>query len=238
VCGDQPSPHKPRLVVSHSTCPPLSSSTHAHSLLHSFVLGTAVINTTQSLWRGVVIRSKCHSRALHGALSGWAQVTERTAVRVRVVHQLVRGKTHSLLRHVITAMRASIVDTKWRRVAATRKGDNLTAQGLRQILIGWSSMLPSNSVLQSHARSDEHRATVLASTFRRRTLLHAWLKWRAHCRYTQLLVQRVRIIWSRHYQIVAACVFCSWTGSWANTRLEKNVANSVCRRDRGQEPQT
>jgi hypothetical protein len=41
VCGGQPSSHKPRLVVSHSTCPPLSSSPHAHS----FVLGTAVINT-------------------------------------------------------------------------------------------------------------------------------------------------------------------------------------------------
>jgi hypothetical protein len=41
VGGGQPSPHKPRLVVSHSTCPPLSSSPHAHS----FVLGTAVINT-------------------------------------------------------------------------------------------------------------------------------------------------------------------------------------------------
>ena len=43
VChgGGQPSPHKPRLVVSHSTCPPLSSSPHAHS----FVLGTEVINT-------------------------------------------------------------------------------------------------------------------------------------------------------------------------------------------------
>jgi hypothetical protein len=41
VCGGQPSPHKPRLVVSHSTCPPLSSSPHAHS----FVLGSAVINT-------------------------------------------------------------------------------------------------------------------------------------------------------------------------------------------------
>ena len=41
VCCGQPSPHKPRLVVSHSTCPPLSSSPHAHS----FVIGTAVINT-------------------------------------------------------------------------------------------------------------------------------------------------------------------------------------------------
>jgi hypothetical protein len=41
VCGGQPSPHKPRLVVSHSTCPPLCSSPHAHS----FVLGPAVINT-------------------------------------------------------------------------------------------------------------------------------------------------------------------------------------------------
>ena len=41
VCGGQPSPHKPRLVVSHSTCPPLSSPPHAHS----FVIGPAVINT-------------------------------------------------------------------------------------------------------------------------------------------------------------------------------------------------
>jgi hypothetical protein len=41
VCGGQPSPHKPRLVVSHSTCPPLSSSPDAHS----FVIGPAVINT-------------------------------------------------------------------------------------------------------------------------------------------------------------------------------------------------
>ena len=127
-------------------------------------------------------------------------------------------------------MRASVVDTKWRRVAATRKGDNLTAQGLRQILIGWSSMLPSNSVLQSQARSDEHRATVLSSTFRRRTLLHAWLKWRAHFRYMQLRAQRVRIIWSRHYQIVAACVFCSWTGRWAKTRRQLRMLTGRVRR--------
>jgi len=33
VCGGQTSPHKPRLVVSHSTCPPLSSSPHAHSFV-------------------------------------------------------------------------------------------------------------------------------------------------------------------------------------------------------------
>ena len=45
-----PSPHKPRLVVSHSTCPPLSSSSHAHS----FVLGTAVINTTHNSKVGLV----------------------------------------------------------------------------------------------------------------------------------------------------------------------------------------
>jgi hypothetical protein len=35
VCGGQTSPHKPRLVVSHSTCPPLSSSPHAHSFVRS-----------------------------------------------------------------------------------------------------------------------------------------------------------------------------------------------------------
>jgi hypothetical protein len=43
VCGGQTSPHKPRVVASHSTCSPRSSSPHAHS----FVLGTAVGNKQQ-----------------------------------------------------------------------------------------------------------------------------------------------------------------------------------------------
>jgi hypothetical protein len=41
VRDGQPSPHRPRLVVSRSTCPPLSPSPHANS----FIKGTAVINT-------------------------------------------------------------------------------------------------------------------------------------------------------------------------------------------------
>ena len=45
MCGGHTSPHKPRLVVSHSTCSPLSSSPHAHS----FVLGTAVINNNAAV---------------------------------------------------------------------------------------------------------------------------------------------------------------------------------------------
>jgi hypothetical protein len=44
ACGGQTSPHKPRLVVSHTTCSPRSSSPHAHT----FVLGTAVINRTNA----------------------------------------------------------------------------------------------------------------------------------------------------------------------------------------------
>ena len=43
VRGGQTSPHKPRLVVSRSTCPPLSSSPHAHS----FAGGTVVINNNK-----------------------------------------------------------------------------------------------------------------------------------------------------------------------------------------------
>ncbi len=42
ICDGQTHPHRPRLVVSHSTCPPLSSSPHAHS----FVIGPAVIKHT------------------------------------------------------------------------------------------------------------------------------------------------------------------------------------------------
>ena len=41
VCDGQTSPHRHRLVVSRSTCPPLSPSSHANS----FVIGTAVIIT-------------------------------------------------------------------------------------------------------------------------------------------------------------------------------------------------
>jgi hypothetical protein len=41
VRDGQTSPHRPRLVVSRSTCPPLSPSPHANS----FIIGTAVINT-------------------------------------------------------------------------------------------------------------------------------------------------------------------------------------------------
>ena len=40
----QTSPHKPRLVVSHSTCPPLSPSPHANG----FVIGTAALNNNYS----------------------------------------------------------------------------------------------------------------------------------------------------------------------------------------------
>jgi hypothetical protein len=41
VRDGQTSPHRPRLVVSRSTCPPLSPSPHANNI----VIGTAVINT-------------------------------------------------------------------------------------------------------------------------------------------------------------------------------------------------
>jgi hypothetical protein len=43
VRDGQTSPHRPRLVVSHSTRPPLSPSPHANS----FVIGTAVINNNK-----------------------------------------------------------------------------------------------------------------------------------------------------------------------------------------------
>jgi hypothetical protein len=70
--GGQTSQREPRLVVSHSTCPPLSSPPHAHS----FVLGTAVINII-ALSQGIsregsrataaphlLTRNHCHVREL------------------------------------------------------------------------------------------------------------------------------------------------------------------------------
>ena len=56
VRDGQTSPHRPRLVVSRSTCPPLSPSPHANS----FIIGTAVINTTYSLFDYLVFDSLVH----------------------------------------------------------------------------------------------------------------------------------------------------------------------------------
>jgi hypothetical protein len=52
VRDGQTSPHRPRLVVSRSTCPPLSPSPHANS----FIIGTTVINThTVKHWTAGVL---------------------------------------------------------------------------------------------------------------------------------------------------------------------------------------
>jgi hypothetical protein len=50
VRDEQTHPHRPRLVVSHSTCPPLSSPPHANS----FVICPAVIKHTHTHFPGTV----------------------------------------------------------------------------------------------------------------------------------------------------------------------------------------
>jgi hypothetical protein len=55
VRDGQTSPHRPRFVVSHSTCPPLPPFPHANS----FVMGTAVINNN-------VKHGSCKHRILRG----------------------------------------------------------------------------------------------------------------------------------------------------------------------------
>jgi hypothetical protein len=66
VCGGQPSPHKSLLVVSHSTCPPLSSSPHAHS----FVLGTAVIKAINN--NNLIGTAVINTHLTHLPRPGWA----------------------------------------------------------------------------------------------------------------------------------------------------------------------
>ena len=74
MCGGQTSPHKPRLVVSHSTCPPLSSHTRycivlrlstGHSDIWSWVIISHHNNTIQYfgklcwLRQTMMVKSKC-----------------------------------------------------------------------------------------------------------------------------------------------------------------------------------
>ncbi len=57
VRDGQTSPHKPRLVVPHSTCPSLSPSPPAHS----FIIGPAVINKHQGAIQGDECRPRRRS---------------------------------------------------------------------------------------------------------------------------------------------------------------------------------
>jgi hypothetical protein len=57
VRDEQTHPHRPRLVVSHSTCPPLSSSPPANS----FVIGPEVINTHTHIIH-IRTHTRCSSR--------------------------------------------------------------------------------------------------------------------------------------------------------------------------------
>jgi hypothetical protein len=58
VCGGQTSPHRSRIVESHSTCSPQSPSPH----VHSFVLGTVVINNNN---KHTLSAPVCQSMGIH-----------------------------------------------------------------------------------------------------------------------------------------------------------------------------
>ena len=69
----------PRLVVSHSTCAPLSSSPHAHS----FVLGTAVINNNMNnvMKKWSISSRPSWSRCRAGCIESRGTHTQRSLVR-------------------------------------------------------------------------------------------------------------------------------------------------------------
>ena len=83
VRGGKTSPHKPRIVVSHSTCPPLSSSPHAHS----FVLGTAVIKAINN--NNLIGTAVINTHLTHLPRPGWAP--DPLMVGIRSPHGLVVG---------------------------------------------------------------------------------------------------------------------------------------------------
>jgi hypothetical protein len=70
VRDDQTHPHRPRLVVSHSTCPPLSSSPHANS----FVIGPTVIKHTHTQKQNTFV-----SKNLSDETNGVAFMKKRSA---------------------------------------------------------------------------------------------------------------------------------------------------------------
>ncbi len=125
VCGGQPSPqapHKSRLVVSHSTCPPLSSSPHAHS----FVIGPAVINTHG---RSLLQHASTHQRLCSMVWALGMTVCRSTqAVSPRRRH-LCRGTSPSLSGSLRTACLenwscfcCSIQRTRWPHYRGQRCG--------------------------------------------------------------------------------------------------------------------
>jgi len=64
VCDGQTSPHQPRLVISHSTCSPLSSSPHSHSFVIIVFVSERTNKRHHHRWAGGSI--PCHLPASPG----------------------------------------------------------------------------------------------------------------------------------------------------------------------------
>ena len=94
VCDGQPSPHRPRLVVSRSTCPPLSPSPHAWHA-NSFIQRCSNKHTPERLGSepdasGPSRRSRRSHGRQGGGCGGWWALRTRLPVCARasaVIHR-------------------------------------------------------------------------------------------------------------------------------------------------------
>ena len=91
MCDGQTGPHRPRLVVSRSTCPPLSPSPHANRVIK----GTTVESNKHAHILVPVSRANAYSGTRHALLSpAWRRRQWGTQVSLTCQKTCVRAEDH------------------------------------------------------------------------------------------------------------------------------------------------
>jgi hypothetical protein len=130
VRDGQTSPHRPRPVVSRSTCPPLSPSPNAHS----FIIGTVVINTHTEFMRMAFFFLFIIDKPLKSVWSTCVTLTTKT-------------KTEGAIKEAISLYVVVPVGGKQRR--GFRNSDHARADGRVE-----SEKLPSTVTAKLRAKKD------------------------------------------------------------------------------------
>lgn len=88
-------------------------------------------NFLRLLWRGVGIRTKCHSRTMRTAWTGWTQIRSLVAARACVLNHCEVRRTRTLVLDVLGCMHRTTNHIKRRRARALHLAANIDTQGVK-----------------------------------------------------------------------------------------------------------
>jgi len=178
-------------------------------------------NYLRLLWRGVVIRSKSHSRLMGTTFDAWSNLKRQAAMRSGFLADRERQQNRVLLESALMLLHTTATDLKWRRAAGMHLSNKATSQGLLQILLAWASVIFTST--RGGCQENDRHALVLARSLVRRTLSRIMNRWRVHFAGSKLRGHRVRIIRRRVYKQDFQRFFNRWADSYTKERLHLHL---------------